>query len=94
MITEFGENTFAGAMIYGITAGPDGNLWFTELSANKVGKITPAGDITEFGAGISANAGPYEITAGPDGNLWFAENFAGGRQAGGIARITPLGQRH
>ena len=24
----------------GITAGPDGNLWFTEQIANKIGRIT------------------------------------------------------
>src|SRR6185437_8369282 len=29
-----------------LTAGSDGNIWFTEAEANKVGKITPQGDIT------------------------------------------------
>ena len=32
----------------GITAGPDGALWFTEQTANKIGRITTAGVITEF----------------------------------------------
>src|SRR5947209_15279215 len=27
----------------GITAGPDGNLWFTEQDASKIGRITTAG---------------------------------------------------
>src|ERR1700691_4514820 len=31
-----------------ITPGPDGNLWFTEKSANEIGKITPAGVISSF----------------------------------------------
>src|SRR5260370_40489576 len=31
-----------------ITTGPDGNVWFTEIAGNKIGKITPAGVITEF----------------------------------------------
>src|ERR1700733_9521956 len=31
----------------GITAGPDGNLWFTEFQASKVARITTAGVITE-----------------------------------------------
>src|SRR5260370_37288280 len=31
----------------GITAGPDGNLWFTQ-AGGKIGRITPAGNITEF----------------------------------------------
>jgi len=32
----------------GITAGPDGNVWFMELQGNKIGRITPAGVIAEF----------------------------------------------
>src|SRR5262249_24995658 len=55
----------------GITAGPDGNLWFTE-SVGKIGRITPAGTITEFPIPTAGSA-PYRITAGPDGNLWFTE---------------------
>src|SRR5882724_2268244 len=31
-----------------IALGPDGNLWFTEGSGNKIGRITPAGEVTEF----------------------------------------------
>jgi virginiamycin B lyase len=56
-----------------ITVGPDGNLWFTEVTANKIGRITPAGVITEF-AVPTANAAPNAITAGPDGQLWFTEH--------------------
>ncbi|MFN8516575.1 MAG: hypothetical protein U0232_28360, partial [Thermomicrobiales bacterium] len=32
----------------GIVAGPDGNLWFTLRSGNKVAKITTAGEVTEY----------------------------------------------
>ena len=71
----------------GITAGPDGNLWFTELWGNRIGRITPQGVVTEFSAGISAKSGLGGITAGPDGNLWFTE-YDGNR----IGRITPTGQ--
>ena len=69
----------------GITAGPDGNLWFAERDG-RIGRITPLGVVTEFSTGISANAAPTGITAGPDGNLWFTE--ANGDR---IGRITPLG---
>ena len=31
-----------------ITAGPDGNLWFTEFDGNRIGRMTPAGAFTEF----------------------------------------------
>jgi streptogramin lyase len=31
-----------------ITAAPDGNAWFTEDTAHKIGRITPTGAITEY----------------------------------------------
>ena len=46
-MTEFAIPT-AGSQPWGITAGPDGNVWFTESFGNKIGRITPAGVITEF----------------------------------------------
>src|ERR1022692_1928498 len=33
---------------YGITAGRDGNLMFSEVNVNQIGKITPSGVITEY----------------------------------------------
>jgi len=76
-----------------ITAGPDGNLWFTEGRANRIGKITPAGAVTEYSRGITlnpflegGNAGISSITAGPDGNLWFTETYNNR-----IGRITTAG---
>jgi streptogramin lyase len=67
---------------FGITNGPDGNLWFTELLAGKVGHISPAGAAVEFAV---PGAIPAGITGGPDGNLWFAD------ERGNIDRITPSG---
>ena len=75
----------AGSVPDEITAGPDGNLWFTEDAGNRIGRITPSGTITEF-AVPTASSAPGGITAGPDGNLWFAENT--GNKTG---RITPSG---
>jgi streptogramin lyase len=69
----------------GIAAGPDGNLWFTEQSGNKIGQMTPNGGFAEFLI-PSANAAPFAIAAGSDGNLWFTE--AGTDK---IGRITPSG---
>ena len=65
-----------------ITAGPDGNLWFTALSGNAIGRITTAGSVTAFPI-PTASSGPQGITAGLDGNLWFTE-FQGNK----IRRIT------
>ena len=56
-----------------ITAGPDGNLWFTEPFPfeNRIGRITPAGVVAEFQ--LTAPGGPRDIVAGSDGNLWFTK---------------------
>jgi hypothetical protein len=68
-ITEFAHvNAFAG-----ITAGPDGNIWFVEGNANKIGRMTTAGVITGEFSIPTPNSGPAGITAGPDGNIWFTE---------------------
>ena len=69
----------------GITAGPDGNLWFTERTGNRIGKITPAGTITETTI-ATVNSLPVGITAGPDGNLWFTEQVGNK-----IGKITTAG---
>ena len=58
-----------------ITAGPDGALWFTEYSANRIGRITTAGVITEYTV-PTASSKPYGIAVGPDGALWFTESNA------------------
>jgi uncharacterized repeat protein (TIGR01451 family) len=58
----------------GITAGPDGNLWFTEFTAGFIGEINPTTHvIAEFPIQSTVQSLPSGITAGPDGNLWFAE---------------------
>ena len=73
-------------MPVGIAAGADGNLWFTEKQANRVGRITVDGAITEF-ALPTAKASPDGIALGPDGNIWFSES-----DIDRIARVTPDGR--
>jgi streptogramin lyase len=90
-LTEFGASAgmSSGAGPFGIAAGPDGNLWFTEAShtSGKIGMLDLAtGRIHEYSLGLAANALPYEITPGPDGNLWFTE-----QGADKIGRITTAG---
>jgi streptogramin lyase len=71
VITEFTIPT-ANSGALGITVGPDGNLWFTEQTASKIGVIRLGGRITEIP--LPAGTGPTRIHAGPDGNLWFSES--------------------
>jgi streptogramin lyase len=47
---------------YGLTTGPDGNIWSTENAGNNIGRITPAGVITEFPL-PTTHSGPSGITA-------------------------------
>ena len=82
-ISEFSSGISNGSGPSGIAAGPDGNLWFTEV-VGRIARINTSGTTTEFSSGISAGASPSGITAGPDGNLWFTE--ANGNR---IGRITP-----
>jgi streptogramin lyase len=82
--TEFTISTMSdpGA----ITAGADGNLWFTHQSTapSALGNVNPAG--TKFGLfnTSTTNTGPVAITAGSDGNVWYTKQQ-------GIGRMTPGG---
>jgi streptogramin lyase len=89
-ITEF-PLPRSGSSPLRITAGPDGNLWFTEFTYNSsVGRITPAGSVTEFLL-PTPFVSPASIATGPDGNLWFTEpDFDLGATAL-IGRISPAG---
>jgi virginiamycin B lyase len=79
-----------------ITAGPDGNIWFTNggsdvgvsgVYGGQIDRITPAGTVSEYQI-PSPNSEPNDLVAGPDGNLWFTESTLHG---GVIGRITPGG---
>ena len=66
----------------GITAGPDGALWFT--NSDSIGRITTKGAVTIYRKpGINYASG---ITAGPDGALWFTDTGSNT-----IGRITIKG---
>lgn len=81
-ITEFTDDAIADP--WGITTGPDGNLWFANKAGPSIGRMTPSGTLTTFDH--VDMAAPEGITVGPDGNLWFTDN---GNNS--IGRITPTG---
>ncbi|MGC8638546.1 MAG: virginiamycin B lyase family protein [Isosphaeraceae bacterium] len=77
-----------------ITAGPDGNIWFSVPSNRLIGMVqvqsNPANDtVSTFNIPTNpiANPLPSGITAGPDGNVWFAD---GGGAIGKAALDTQL----
>jgi virginiamycin B lyase len=58
---------------FSIAAGPDGALWFTELSSREIGRMTVDGTLT-LHAPLPGGGGasyPYGIAAGSDGAMWF-----------------------
>src|SRR5512132_3729312 len=86
-VQEFGDGLTANAELGDIVLGPDGNLWFTEKTANKIGRVTPGNPpvIAEVDAPTSFTE-PFNITVGPDNKIWFSGKFSG---AGGVGRINP-----
>jgi streptogramin lyase len=68
-----------------LATGPDNSVWFTEIDANKVGKIAKDGTISEFPLPHPSSQ-PARIIQGSDGAMWFVE-YAGDR----IGRITTAG---
>lgn len=82
-IQEFGVAT-PHSTPSGIAAGSDGALWFTENSADRIGRITTSGTVTEFA--LAAGSAPLNIALGADGAMWFTES-TGNK----IGRITPAG---
>jgi streptogramin lyase len=73
----------ADAGLLDITTGPDYALWFTESSANRIGRLE-SGKFKYYALATS-NGRPAGITTGPDGGIWFAE------QAGMVGRISTDG---
>ena len=81
----------AGSKPFGIAPGPDGALWYTQLEAGRIGRITISGQVTDFPL-PTARSMPSVITLGGDGALWFTLNQADavGQWTGGPA-IGALG---
>ena len=52
--------------------GPDGAIWFAEVSGGKIGRIATDGTLLEFTV-PTAGAELTGITTGPDGAIWFTE---------------------
>jgi len=85
VVTEFSNGVTPMSMPAFITAGADGNMWFTQEGSGEIGRITTAGVVSEFKVpGMTPD--PDGIAAGPDGNVWFSV-----RWQNAIGRIMPDG---
>jgi len=78
-----------------ITAGPDGNMWFSDpgnpplFSSAQIGSVTPAGAVSKYTPGLSGY--PWGIAKGPDGNLWFTE--PGAQKVGSVKPSEPVASK-
>lgn len=81
---SFPVSSSGGHNAEGLTAGPDGNVWFT-VDPFAVGRMTTAGVATLFQKGIPISSSIGNIAAGADNNLWFTE------YRGAVGRITTTG---
>jgi virginiamycin B lyase len=69
-----------------VAVAPDGRVWFTEGSGNRIGRMNADGTgIVEFPLPQPSSA-PRIIALGADGNMWFSEH-SGNR----MSRITAEG---
>src|SRR5262245_52546467 len=85
VFSEFATSTDQ-AYPEGITAGPDGALWFAEsrFGAGKIGCVTPEGVVRAHPT--PANGMPHAIAKGPDGSLWFTQPRL---DVSAVGRVTP-----
>ena len=84
-ITEFPLADPTSTPIY-VKAGPDGSMWATELTGNRIARVTPDGRLSEYDIPFR-NSRPIAIVPGPDGAMWFSEE-AGSR----VGRIDKDGK--
>lgn len=61
------RNVFEHGIVRGITAGPNGSIWFTQPFQNKIGVLDPS----TFGVQYFTASEPEEIALGSDGGVWF-----------------------
>jgi streptogramin lyase len=92
-VTEIPLGSSAQIYLFGLTAGPDGNVWFADqgcmgLGHCAIGRLSPQGQISTFERGLNRGSLPSTIVTGADGDLWFTDD--GHRPA--IGRITPQGR--
>ena len=90
---------FVNILLPDISAGPDGNLWFTEQDsaglnsadspANWIGRMTTSGELTRWPVDSSWSLGA--IAPGPDGNMWFCAQNGMRPPTGLLGRVTPGG---
>jgi virginiamycin B lyase len=84
-VTEYPLADPSSTPIY-VRAGPDGSMWATELTGNRIARVGSDGRLSEYDIPFR-NSRPIAIVPGPDGAMWFSEE-AGSR----VGRIDREGR--
>ena len=74
---------------FSLTAGNDGNIWFTGWGARMIGSVTPAGVVTVYPSGLASSYALNGLVSTPDGGLWVAATDAIVRYA--LSSAVPTG---
>jgi len=56
---------------------PDGSLWWTGQSSNRLGRLDPATGIMREYPLKSPNTGPHGLAFDREGNVWYTGNYSG-----------------
>ena len=74
-----------------VAAGPDGNVWYVDVTQGLVERITPQGGIAGFTMPAPLVGGAQTIAAGPDRSLWVLARAAGTNEPDWILRVSTTG---
>ena len=90
--TEFPQIGGGTNFVQNLTAGPDGNVYFSSELANNVGSISPAGAVKIYDTTSIAAHGASGVAAGSDGNIYLnaGNNFGMINLANGTVSAIPL----
>src|SRR6185437_4873290 len=78
-VTEIPLGSNAQIYLFGLTSGPDGNVWFANqgcmgLGHCAIGRLDPQGQLTMFERGLNGGRLPFTSVTGAGGDLWFTDN--------------------
>ena len=91
------DNGVLGVQTFGLTIGPDQNVWVTDSDNNQIIKFSTQGSIlgsyplSGFALGIPGRGAPLGIADGPDGALWIAQDISTSQTTPQIVRLTTAG---
>ncbi|HUA10362.1 MAG TPA: hypothetical protein VMA98_13930 [Candidatus Acidoferrales bacterium] len=76
---------------YGITKGPDGNIWFTDQGTSTLYAINPNSPGSNLYSYTIGEDYLFDVASGSDGALWVSDQEVGGLSVGGVDRVTTSG---